>query len=161
MKYRKVLVGGTFDFFHDGHRALLRKAYEIGERVCVGICSDSMRELLQKDSAGISPLAVRLWSVLSFLHENGWLGRTEIAIISDPFGPGAADREAEAVVVSPETRARAEEMNEVRKRNNLSPLEIVEIPFVLAEDGRPISSIRIRYGEIDEHGKVIKKAKIG
>jgi cytidyltransferase-like protein len=161
MKYRKVLVGGTFDFFHDGHRALLRKAYEIGGRVYVGICSDSMRELLQKDSAGISPLAVRLWSVLSFLHENGWLGRTEITIISDPFGPGVVDREAEAVVVSPETRARAEEMNEVRKRNNLPPLEIVEIPFVLAEDGRPISSIRIRYGEIDEHGKVIKKVKLG
>lgn len=161
MRYRKVLVGGTFDFFHDGHRALLRKAYEIGERVCIGICSDSMQELLQKDAAGVSPLAVRLWSVLNFLHENGWLGRTEIVVINDPFGPGVKDREAEAVVVSPETRTRAEQMNEIRKKNNLPPLEIVEVPFVLAEDGKPISSIRIRYGEIDEHGKVIKKTRIG
>lgn len=159
--YKKVMVGGTFDYFHDGHRALLRKAYEIGERVCVGICSDKMAELLQKDSAGVAPLVVRMWSVLNFLHDNDWLGRTEIVILEDPLGPAAEDPEAEAIVVSPETKCRAKEINERRLKNNLSPLQIVEIPFVLAEDGKPISSIRIRYGEIDEHGKLIKQARVG
>lgn len=161
VRYKKVIVGGTFDYFHDGHRALLRKAYEIGERVCIGISSDKMAELLQKDSAGVAPLAVRMWSVLNFLRENDWLGRTEVVILEDPFGPAIEDPEAEAIVVSPETKCRAKEINEKRQKNNLPPLQIVEIPFVLAEDNKPISSIRIRYGEIDEHGKLIKQARVG
>ncbi|MEM1689515.1 MAG: phosphopantetheine adenylyltransferase [Candidatus Hadarchaeales archaeon] len=161
IKYKKVVVGGTFDYFHDGHKTLLRKAYEIGERVCLGISSDKMAELLQKDSAGVAPLAVRLLAVLHFLRENDWLGRTEITILEDPFGPAVDDPEAEAIVVSPETKCRAKEINEKRQKNNLPPLQIVEIPFVLAEDGKPISSIRIRYGEIDEHGKLIKQTRVG
>lgn len=160
-KYRKVMVGGTFDYFHSGHRALLSKAYEIGELVCIGISSDRMAELLRKDSAGVAPLPVRMLSVLDFLREKGWLGRTEICILEDPFGPAVKDPEAEAIVVSPETKCRAKEINERRVKSGLPPLQIVEIPFVLAEDGRPISSIRIRYGEIDEHGRVIKRAKVG
>jgi pantetheine-phosphate adenylyltransferase len=42
----------------------------------------------------------------------------------------------------------------------LKPLEVVEIPFVLAEDGKPISSIRIRYGEIDVHGKLLRHPRV-
>jgi pantetheine-phosphate adenylyltransferase len=160
VKYLKVVAGGTFDCFHDGHKALLQKAFEVGERVGLGICSDEMQELLRKDSAGIQPLALRMWSVLDFLQREGLLSRAEITVLSDPFGPAVEDREAQAIVVSPETRRRAEELNEMRKSNGLPPLEIVEIPFVLAEDGKPISSIRIKYGEMDEHGKILKPPRV-
>jgi pantetheine-phosphate adenylyltransferase len=67
------------------------------------------------------------------------------------------DAELEAIVVSPETRQRAEELNKLRTSKGLAALHIIEIPFVLAEDGTPISSIRIRYGEIDVHGKLLKR----
>ncbi len=157
MKYRKVMVGGTFDYFHDGHRALLKRAFEIGERVVVGVCSDQMQELLRKDSAGIRPLAVRVHSVLSFVNELGALERTELVILNDPLGPATEDPEAEAIVVSPETRKGAEEINRRRREKGLKPLHVVEVPWVLAEDGTPISAIRIRYGEMDEHGKILKK----
>jgi pantetheine-phosphate adenylyltransferase len=160
VKYRKVVVGGTFDCFHDGHKALLIKAFELGERVELGICSDEMQELLLKDSAGIQPLALRLWSVLDFLRMKGLLSRTQLVILSDPFGPAVTDREAQAIIVSPETHGRADELNEMRKSKGLAPLEIVEVPFVLAEDGRPISSIRIRYGEMDHHGKILRPSRV-
>ena len=155
MKFKRVAVGGTFDSPHDGHIAILAKAFEIGERVVVGIVSDEME--LRKDSAGIGPLEVRMRSLLELLRLKRWVERAEITIISDPFGPAASDVALQAIVVSQETRARAEELNKVRKSNGLAALDIVEIPFVLAEDGSPISSIRVRYGEIDAHGKLLKR----
>lgn len=158
MKFKKVVVGGTFDYFHDGHLALMSKAFEVGERVLIGICSDEMQQLLMKDSVGIQPLAIRMWKLLDSLNQRGWLSRTELHVINDPFGPAATDREIEAIVVSPETKPRAEELNRIRLTKGLNPIEIVEVPFVLAEDGKPISSIKIRYGEMDVHGK-LKRSK--
>jgi len=158
MKYKKIVVGGTFDYLHKGHRAILAKAFELGERVLIGICSDEME--LVKDSAGIQPLDVRRRSLEEVLHSRGWLERAEIQVISDPFGPAASDAELQVIVVSPETRPRAEELNRLRASRGLSTLEIVEIPFVLAEDGTPISSIRIRYGEMDSRGRVLKPPQV-
>ncbi|HID61073.1 MAG TPA: pantetheine-phosphate adenylyltransferase [Hadesarchaea archaeon] len=160
MKYKKIVVGGTFDCFHDGHKALLRRAFVDGERVMLGICSDKMQELLRKDSAGVPPLAMRMWSVLDFLQKEGLLGRTEITVLEDPFGPAVEDVEVQAVVVSPESRERAEKLNEMRASKGLAPLDIVEIPFVLAEDGKPISSIRVRYGEMNGRGKILKPSRV-
>jgi pantetheine-phosphate adenylyltransferase len=86
------------------------------------------------------------------------LERTELVILNDPLGPAVEDPEADAIVVSAETRKRAEEINRKRRERGLKPLQIVEIPMVLASDGTPISSIRIRYGEMDEHGRVRQRA---
>lgn len=160
MKFKKVVVGGTFDYLHDGHAAILAKAFELGERVLVGICSDEMQLLLLKDSAGIQLLEFRMRALKELLREKGWLARAEIVTISDAFGPSLEDAELEAIVVSPETKARAKELNRLRVSKGLKPLEIVEIPFVLAEDGKPISSIRVRYGEIDAHGKLLKRSPL-
>jgi len=155
MKFKRVAVGGTFDYLHDGHMAILAKAFEIGERVVIGIASDEME--LRKDSVGIAPLEARMRSLLELLKLMRWTERAEITVISNPFGTSVSDAALQAIVVSPETRARAEELNKLRASNGLVALEIVEIPFVLGEDGAPISSIRVRYGEIDVHGKLLKR----
>ena len=139
---------------HDGHITILSKAFEVGERVAVGITAGEIE--LKKDSAGIQPLEIRMKALLGQLREKGWLERAEINVISDPFGPALVDRDLQAIVVSSEARKRAEELNKLRAQRGLATLDIVEIPFVLAEDGTPISSIRIRYGEIDSHGKLLK-----
>ncbi len=159
VKFKKVVVGGTFDYLHDGHAAILAKAFELGERVLVGICSDEMQLLLQKDSVGIQLLDVRKRALEELLRSRGWIEQAEVVVISDEFGPSLKDTELEAIVASPETRARAEELNRLRVSKGLKPLEIVEIPFVLAKDGEPISSIRVRYGEIDAHGKLLNQSR--
>ena len=160
MRFKKVVVGGTFDYLHDGHLAILAKAFEVGERVIIGICSDEMQLLLRKDSAGVPLLDVRIPALENLLRQRGWFDRAEVKVISDAFGPALEDTEVEAIVVSPETKSRAEELNELRVSRGLKPLEVVEIPFVLAEDGKPISSIRIRYGEIDVHGKLLRHPRV-
>lgn len=154
MKYEKVAVGGTFDFLHDGHKSILSRAFEIGDQVLIGIASDQME--LRKDSVGVPPLENRMSELTDFLKERGWLNRAELEVISDIAGPAADDEELEAIVVSEETRSGAEKINEIRSERGLHNLDIVEIPLVIADDGKPISSIRIRYGEIDVHGNVKK-----
>ena len=47
-KFRKVAVGGTFDEFHKGHKVLLMKAFEIGEHVLIGLCTDTFVEKMGK-----------------------------------------------------------------------------------------------------------------
>lgn len=154
-KYKKVVVGGTFDFLHDGHKALLSKAFEIGDQVLIGIVSGPLE--LQKDAAGIRPLGDRLKDLEDFLRDKGWLSRSQIVTISDSVGPAADDEDLEAIVVTEETREGAERINELRDIVGLNELDVIEVPFVLAEDGEPISSIRIRYGEIDEHGNLLEE----
>ncbi len=157
MRYDKVVVGGTFDFLHDGHKSLLSKAFEIGNRVLVGVVSGTLE--LQKDAAGIRPLSDRMKDLEEFLRDKGWVARAEIVTISDPIGPAADDPDVEAIVVTEETHPGAEKINELRREKGMDILDIVEVPYVYADDGRPISSIRIRYGEIDEHGNIVKEER--
>lgn len=157
MKYEKVAVGGTFDYLHDGHKAIISKAFEIGKRVQIGVVSDKME--LKKDSAGIQPIEKRMETLREFLKERNWLDRAEIEVLNDPMGTAARDEGLEAIVVSEETRSGAESINEVRSEEDLDPLDLIEIPLVLADDNKPISSIRIRYGEIDVHGNLKKEEK--
>ncbi len=152
MKYEKVVVGGTFDSLHDGHKAILSKAFEIGNRVLIGIVSNHTG--LEKDSSEIMSLEKRLEELKKYLRRMDWINRAEFEKISDSIGPADEDEELEAIVVTKETHQGAERINEIRSEKGLSDLEIVEIPLVLADDGEPISSVRIRSGEIDSHGNL-------
>jgi len=70
------------------------------------------------------------------------------------YGP-ALDGEYDAIIVSPETIKNAQDLNIKRIKMKKKPLKIVEIPYVLAEDNKPISSTRILNKEIDENGRVL------
>ncbi|UCD92876.1 MAG: DUF84 family protein, partial [Methanobacteriota archaeon] len=60
----------------------------------------------------------------------------------------------DAIIASEETKKTAEEINRMRMDNGLKPLDIHLTSMVLADDSCPISSSRIRSGEIDEEGKL-------
>ena len=154
MKFKKLAVGGTFEFMHDGHIAILEAAFESGEEIVIGIVGETM--VREKNPAGVQPFDVRRKALDSFLESRGWSERADVQILTDTVGPAASDKSLEAIVVSTETRLGADNINQIREANGLEALEVIEIPMVLAEDGKPISSARIRAGEIDAHGKVKK-----
>ena len=62
-----------------------------------------------------------------------------------------------ALVASSETVVKGEEINEIRLANGLKPLAIISVKLVKADDGHPISSTRIRLGQIDSSGKLLKQ----
>jgi len=76
--------------------------------------------------------------------------------LEDPYGTTIYDGDFEAIVVSEETEPTAVKINEIRISKGMKPLDIVVVSFVLAYDGNPISSTRIRSGEINQNGNFIR-----
>jgi len=155
-KFKAVAVGGTFDEFHKGHRALLLKAFEIGERVLVGLCTDELVQRLGKPHE-ISTYDFRLEELKGFLRKEELLERAEIMPLHDAYGVTLSKGCVNALVVSRETEKTAKEINKKREAKGLEPLNIIVIDMVPAYNDKPISTTRIRHGEIDREGQVLTK----
>lgn len=148
-KYNKVAVGGTFDKFHDGHKKLLSTAFEIANEVEIGVTSDAFGGL----KGDIDSCEERMRNLKSyFSNQDNFI----IVPLDDAYGTTVYDEDFDAIVVSEETEPTAMEINKVRISKNMKPLDIVVVSFVLAYDGTPISSTRIRRGEINKNGEVIE-----
>jgi pantetheine-phosphate adenylyltransferase len=154
-KFRKVAVGGTFDEFHRGHKVLLMKAFEIGSHVLIGLCSDEFVQKMGKPHWTAS-YEERLKELRVFLKSLGLNDKAEIVPLNDPYGVTVTDRCIEALVVSEETEKTALKINQKRNKAQLPPLTIVTISMVPAENYKPISTTRIREGEIDREGHMLK-----
>lgn len=155
MRLPLVAVGGTFDHFHKGHEALLLRAFELGERVIVGVTSENLAKKLGKKE--IQDFNQRFGQVKAFLIVNNLIDRAKLIQLDDVFGPLSSDPEISGVVVTQETLRTAEEANRIRVERGLPPLKILLQNYVLAADGKPISSTRIRNKEIDARGYLINK----
>ena len=157
-RFRVVGVGGTFDELHKGHRALLEKAFEIGDLVWIGLSTDGFARKLCKNHE-VAPYESRERELRYFLKKRGLSSRVRITPLEDPYGPAVTSREIEALVVSRETEPAARKINLLREKNGLPPLEVFVIDMVPAENHVPISSTRIRWGEIDREGRLLKRVK--
>jgi pantetheine-phosphate adenylyltransferase len=155
-KFKKVVVGGTFDELHRGHKALLDKAFEVGDCVVVGLTSDEFVAKMAKPHKTAS-YNERLQELKAFLKDRGLANRVEIVPLSDPFGLTLSGKGIDALIVSEETEKTAIKINEQRQKSGLSSLKIITIHMIPAENRTPISTTRIRGGEIDRDGCLIKK----
>ena len=147
-RYSKVAVGGTFDKFHDGHKKLLSTAFELGNQIEIGVTSDAFGGL----KGDIDSCEERMNNLKLFFKDKS---NFRVVSLDDPFGTTIYEADFDAIVVSEETEPTAVKINEIRLSKGMSPLDIVVVSFVLAEDGNPISSTRIRRGEIDKNGLIL------
>jgi pantetheine-phosphate adenylyltransferase len=149
MPFKKTIVGGTFDNFHKGHEYLLKVAFDVSDFVIIGISSDQFAQRFR--TGEVESYKTRNSIITQYCTP---LGKFKTIEINDFYGPSTTDPELEAIVVSEETSLRAKEINAVRTKKNLQKLVIIEVPFAVAEDGKPISSERIRNKEIDTEGNL-------
>ncbi|MGH9920058.1 MAG: phosphopantetheine adenylyltransferase [Nitrososphaerales archaeon] len=152
-KYSKVATGGTFDGIHAGHRRLLERSFELGAEVVIGLTSDEFAR--REGKVTRLPYPEREAELEAFIESRFPGRRYTIAKLDDYFGPGIASRDVKALVASPETGKRVGLANDLRAERGFPPLELAVIDWVEAEDGKPISSTRIRRGEIDEEGRLV------
>ncbi len=141
-----VAVAGTFDVLHDGHRALIRRAFEYGDRVVIGITSDRM----SAESRGTTvPLHIRRAELEAFAST---LGTFEVFEIDDVYGPDGVMDGVDVLVVSEETLENGRLLNRRRASRGLGPMELSVVPLVRADDGSKISASAILRGEYGRSG---------
>ena len=147
-----VALGGTFDPVHDGHRKLFERAFELGD-VTVGLTSDELAPETRHVERYVRPYGRRKRDLEAELKPRAERHEREFAVreLTEPTGI-AVEPQFDALIVSPETKAGGERINEIRREHGHDPLELVVVEHVPAEDGDRISSTRIVAGEIDEHG---------
>jgi pantetheine-phosphate adenylyltransferase len=155
-QFKKVAVGGTFDELHKGHRALLSKAFEVGEYVLIGLTSDEFVAKMNKPHK-TAPYDERLAGLTCFLEKSGFKNRFEISPLYTSYGLTLNKDGLDALVVSQETVKVGEKINKKRAEAGLPLLSIIEIDLVPAENKKPISTTRIRANEIDKNGHLLKQ----
>ena len=158
----RVVLGGTFESLHAGHSKLIKEAFGILKEagfgiVHIGLTSD---EMAAKKNHAVSDYDTRQKTLNEFISEllkemNLPLDSYFIFRLDDPFGPAVSEN-YDYIVVSPETQAGAEKINEIRRHAGLPELKIRVVDFALAEDTLPISTTRIHSGEIDQKGRLFK-----
>ena len=147
-----VAMGGTFDVIHSGHIALLNKAFSISSKVIIGLSSDQLATKKGKNLA--NDYSKRLSLLKSVIEKSFPNSAYEVSKLENDFGPAVIEGSVKALVVSKETSNKGLLLNKLRAERNLPSVKIVVVPMVLAEDGKSISTTRIKNFEIDGSGNL-------
>jgi pantetheine-phosphate adenylyltransferase len=156
-KLKLIATGGTFDYIHIGHIKLLSTAFELGDHVIIGLTSDDFVKRFKCVSNIKNNYLKRLSNLKKNISLNFKHAHYTIIQLEDEFGPVIHSSEIQGIVVSEETLLKAKQINEIRVSNYLSPLRVIIVEIAKSADGKPISSTRIRKGEIDEKGIILRK----
>ena len=154
-RFPVVATGGTFDEIHSGHLALLSRAFQAGEKVIIGVSTDQFAKKRGKKLN--HDFKERVSSLREAIAKEIGSVDYEIAGLEADFGPAVTSGDVGALVASTETQAKGAILNEMRARLGLEPVVVIAVELIKAEDGSPISSTRIRAGEIDGTGKLVKR----
>jgi len=152
-EYSLVAMGGTFDIIHRGHLTLLSNAFDIADKVIIGITSDEFAA--KKGKVPINKYAQRLENLKSAISKEFPSAIFEISKLENDFGPAVLEKEVQALVVSDETSNQGDNLNNLREKKNLPPVKIIVVPMFLAKDGSRISTTRIKNSEIDIDGNLL------
>jgi pantetheine-phosphate adenylyltransferase len=156
-KLNLVATGGTFDYIHIGHIRLLSTAFDISDHVIIGLTSDRFVKRYKLTSNIKNNYLRRLFNLKKYISLNFKDANYTILKLEDEFGPVINSSQIQAIVVSEETLVKVKQINEIRISNYLEPLRVIVVEIAKSSDGKPISSTRIRNGEIDEKGQILKK----
>jgi pantetheine-phosphate adenylyltransferase len=154
-RFHIVATGGTFDEIHVGHIALLAKAFQVGNKVIIGVSSDMFA--VKRGKKLNHNFETRVANLKKTIKKEFGNVNYEIAELESDFGPAVTTSDVEALVASTETQSKGSVLNEMRAKRGSQPVKVIGVELIKAEDDSTISSTRIRAGEIDRQGRLLKK----
>ncbi|XP_025020330.1 bifunctional coenzyme A synthase isoform X2 [Python bivittatus] len=148
--YTDVVVGGTFDRLHNGHKILLSMSCMLAEnRLLIGVSDkDLLENKVLKEL--ILPFEQRVAQLNEFLVDIKPSLQYDIVPLFDPFGPSITDADLKCIVVSEETVKGGLSVNKRRAENNLAELALHKISLAVdpqhaRNEEEKISSSSLRY----------------
>lgn len=128
--YRRVVLGGTFDRLHLGHKILLGEGCLFAEEnLTVGVTTGEMN-LKKSLPELIQPTPVRIDSVVQFIETVKPQIGHRVVPITDMFGPTITDPDLQCIVVSDETKKGGDVVNQERQKKGYSVLDVYVIDLV-------------------------------
>lgn len=152
--YNTVVLGGTFDHLHFGHKILLSiSAWLAKSKVVCGVTEfegDKIKKKLHYKL--MQSWTKRSENVSRVLRQVKGDLLVEVIPIIDGFGPTLIDASLDAIVASTETKRGCELINEIRVKNGLAPLYIHLVELLLADKDSSIkiSSTYLRSSLVNE-----------
>ncbi|XP_008796332.1 phosphopantetheine adenylyltransferase 1-like [Phoenix dactylifera] len=143
--YESVVLGGTFDRLHDGHRRLLKASADLArDRIVVGVCAGPM--LAKKELAHlIEPVDTRMKAVEDYIKSIKPGLIVQVEPIMDPYGPSIVDDKLDAIIVSKETLGGGLSVNRKRAEKGLPQLKIEVVDLISGgAGGEKLSSSALR-----------------
>ena len=139
-------AAGTFNILHDGHKALLDRAFELGDEVYIGITSDSMASSSRDH---LNTYYVRETAVREYAETKD--KRFRIFCIDNVYGPDEMMDRVDVLVVSKETVGNGNKVIErATAKGRKMGLSVVDI--VNKDDGTKLSSTDVMKGVCSRNG---------
>ena len=148
MRFNHTVIAGTFDHLHSGHQKLLKTALQNSCQVSIGLTQPNLTS--KKPLANlIEPTNKRSKTLEKTLESHS---HYSLFPLTNPHKPADSSLEFDSIIASSQTKKTVQRINKLRLRNNLKPLKTHFINLVNSTDKKPISSTRIRKGQINRTG---------
>ena len=145
--YDDVVIGGTFDRLHDGHKELFSVAAALSDKISIGLSTDKLL-IFKKYAERINTYEARRNNLKKYFKKNFSSIELVVIPIEDKFGNllNKETEDVDAIIISSEESVmdNVKEINKKRISLGLAELTIVIIPLFRDEDGQRLSSTRLR-----------------
>uniref|UniRef100_A0A914HUG2 RanBP2-type domain-containing protein n=1 Tax=Globodera rostochiensis TaxID=31243 RepID=A0A914HUG2_GLORO len=150
-RYEHVVLGGTFDRLHNGHKVLLSEAAMLARKqITCGVTDGKMNESKILCEL-LEPVGKRCRSVVEFIEDISDGISCNAQPIYDPFGPAIEGNHFQAIVVSEETLKGGKAVNAKRVENGFNNLDIClvdvlknDCPDAVLKENKISSSLKRR-----------------
>ncbi|KAI3410086.1 hypothetical protein GPALN_006448 [Globodera pallida] len=150
-RYEHVVLGGTFDRLHNGHKVLLSEAAMLARKqITCGVTDGKMNESKILCEL-LEPVGERCRSVVEFIEDISDGISCNAQPIYDPFGPAIEGNHFQAIVVSEETLKGGKAVNAKRVENGFNNLDIClvdvlkkDYPDAVLKENKISSSLKRR-----------------